>query len=83
VKRNSLGQELEECARQYAEVPPSTLKWVKHLTNQAFDLSFEAFLEEMDRVMRVVLVSEEHLAAREAWRERRDRRLQGVKKIRD
>lgn len=74
VKRISLEQELEEWARRYAEVPPSTLKWVKHLTNQAFELSFDAFLEEMDRAMRVVLVSAEHLAAREAWRERRKRR---------
>lgn len=74
VGRDSLEYELEEWAKRYAEVPPSTLKWVKHLTNQSFDLPFEAFLDEMDKAMRVVLVSEEHLAACQAWRERRERR---------
>jgi enoyl-CoA hydratase/carnithine racemase len=77
VARSRLERELEEWANRYKDVPASTLKWVKHLTNQAFDLPFEAFLEEMDKAMQVVLVSEEHLAAREAWRQRRQRRQQG------
>jgi enoyl-CoA hydratase/carnithine racemase len=77
VAKSGLEYELREWANRYKEVPASTLKWVKHLTNQAFDLPFEAFLEEMDEAMRVVLVSEEHLAARQAWRERRDRRRRG------
>src|SRR5438034_6938183 len=47
------------------------LTWAKRLTNQAFDLSFEEFLAEIDRAMDVVLGSEEHLAARRAWRERK------------
>jgi enoyl-CoA hydratase/carnithine racemase len=76
VARNSLEQELQECANRYKEVPVSTLKWVKHLTDQALDLPFEAFLQEMDKAMGVVLVSEEHLAARQAWRERKHRRRQ-------
>jgi enoyl-CoA hydratase/carnithine racemase len=77
VARNRLEDALREWADRYKEVPTSTLKWVKQLTNQAMDLSFDAFLEEMDRAMQVALVSEEHLAARQAWRERRDRRRRG------
>jgi enoyl-CoA hydratase/carnithine racemase len=77
VARNSLDGALREWANRYKEVPAATLKWVKQLTNQALDLPFDAFLEEMDRAMQVVLVSEEHLAARQAWRERRQRRQQG------
>jgi enoyl-CoA hydratase/carnithine racemase len=77
VARSSLDGALREWANRYKEVPAATLKWVKHLTNQAFGLPFEDFLEEMDRAMQVVLVSEEHLAARQAWRERRQRRQRG------
>jgi hypothetical protein len=63
---------------RYKEVPHSTLKWVKNLTNQALDLPFEAFLVEMDKAMAVVLDSEELLAARQAWRERKNRRHHGA-----
>lgn len=79
VARSSLEQELQRMADLYGEVSASTLKWVKHLTNQAFDLQFEDFLSEMDKAMGVVLISEEHLAARREWRERRLRRRQGRK----
>ena len=76
VARNRLEEALREEAERYAAVPVSTLRWVKHLTNQAFDLPFKEFLAEMDRAMRAVLVSEEHLAARQAWRERKEHRRQ-------
>ena len=74
VPRSSLEHELQEWANRYREVPASTLKWVKHLTNKAIDLPFEDFLEEMDKAMQAVLVSEEHQAARQVWRERKHRR---------
>lgn len=77
VARDNLESTLQEWAYRYKDVPHATLKWVKHLTNQAFDLPFESFLEEMDRAMSVVLNSEEHLAARQAWRERKKRHRKG------
>lgn len=77
--RNSLEDELQKWAGRYKEVPTGTLKWVKRLTNQALDLPFEGFLEEMDKAMQVVLVSEEHQAARRAWRKRKRRRKEGKK----
>jgi len=74
VAQGDLESALQEWANRYQEVPQTTLKWVKHLTNQAFDLSFEEFLGEMDKAMEVVLESKEHLAARQAWRERKNHR---------
>ncbi len=76
VPRGNLEREIQEWTKRYMEVSASTLKWVKHLTNQSMDLPFEDFLNEMDEAMRVVLVSEEHLAARQAWRERKHRSRQ-------
>jgi len=71
VPRESLDRELEAMATLYLEVPAPTLKWAKRLTNQAFDLPFEHFLDEFDRAMEVVLASDEHQAALRAWRERK------------
>jgi enoyl-CoA hydratase/carnithine racemase len=73
VDRSRLVEELQAWEQRYREVPTNTLKWVKRLTNQALDLPFEGFLREMDEAMGVVLASEEHLAARQAWRERKKR----------
>ena len=70
VPRADLERELAAWAARYLEVPRPSLTWAKRLTNQAFDLSFEEFLAEIDRAMEVVLGSEEHQAARRAWRER-------------
>jgi enoyl-CoA hydratase len=77
--RSNLEHELDVWADRYKEVPVATLKWVKRLTNQALDLPFEEFLEQMDEAMGVVLVSEEHQAARRAWRERKLRRRKNGK----
>ena len=71
VPRADLERELERWAARYLEVPRPSLTWAKRLTNQAFDLSFEEFLAEYDRAMTVVLASEEHQAARKAWKERK------------
>jgi enoyl-CoA hydratase/carnithine racemase len=77
VARSRLEDELQAWATRYQEVPTATLKWVKHLTNLAVDLPFAGFLAEMDKAMEVVLASEEHLAARQTWRDRKHRRRQG------
>lgn len=66
-----LERELDAWAARYLEVPPPSITWAKRLTNQAFDLSFEEFLVEIDRAMDVVLASEEHQAARRAWKARK------------
>jgi len=71
VPRADLERELAAWAARYLEVPRPSLTWAKRLTLQAFDLSFEEFLAEMDRAMEVVLASEEHQAARRAWTERK------------
>ena len=71
VPRADLERELERWAARYLEVPRPSLTWAKRLANQAFDLSFEEFLAEYDRAMTVVLASEEHQAARKAWKERK------------
>jgi enoyl-CoA hydratase/carnithine racemase len=71
VSRGNLDGELEGWATRYLDVPRPSLTWAKRLTNQAFDLSFEEFLGEFDQAMNVVLGSEEHQAARRAWKERK------------
>jgi len=77
VARRDLEGELEAYARRYLEVPAPSLRWAKRLSNQAFDLPFERFLEELDRAMAIVLVSEEHQAARRAWLARKAGRGDG------
>ncbi len=77
VARRDLEGELEAYARRYLEVPAPSLTWAKRLSNQAFDLPFERFLEELDRAMAIVLVSEEHQAARRAWLARKAGRGDG------
>lgn len=76
VSRDNLERELEAWAERYLEVPAPSLKWAKRLTNQAFELPFELFLEQLDKAMELVLASEEHQAARRAWRDRKSRRSQ-------
>jgi enoyl-CoA hydratase/carnithine racemase len=71
VARPELEREIAAWAARYLEVPRPSLTWAKRLTLQAFDLSFEQFLAQMDRAMEVVLTSEEHQAARRAWTERK------------
>ncbi len=73
VPARDLERELEAWAGRYLEVPAPSLKWAKRLTNHAFDLPFEPFLEEFDAAMEVVLASEEHRAALQAWRARKPR----------
>jgi enoyl-CoA hydratase/carnithine racemase len=77
VPRRDLDAELDAWARRYLEVPAPSLRGAKRLANQAFDLSFEAFLGEIDREMEIALASEEHQAARRAWLARRERRRGG------
>src|SRR5881628_1292544 len=71
VPRADLEGELAAWAARYLDVPRPSLTWAKRLTSLAFDLTFEEFLAEFDRAMDVVLGSEEHRAARRAWKERK------------
>lgn len=68
-----LERELERWAVRYLEVPRPSLAGAKRLSNMAFDLTFEQFHAQMDRAMDAVLRSEEHQAARQAWRNRKSR----------
>ncbi len=69
VPRADLESELEAWAQLYLEVPRVSVVWSKRLSNMAFDLDFERFLEEYDRAVDAVISSEEHQAARREWME--------------
>src|SRR5919202_1033511 len=71
VPRAELESELESWVQQYLEVPRVSVVWSKRLSNQAFDLGFEQFLEEYDRAVEAVVSTEEHQAARREWMESR------------
>ena len=67
VPRAQLDEELLDWAKRYREVPAASLEWAKRLCNQAFDLPFAAFADEISDAMAVVIATEEHLALRRAW----------------
>ena len=71
VPRAKLEDELESWVQQYLEVPRVSVVWSKRLSNQAFDLDFEQFLEEYDRAVEEITATEEHQAARREWMESR------------
>jgi enoyl-CoA hydratase/carnithine racemase len=70
VPRDDLDAELHAWAKRYAEVPRPSLAAAKRLTNLAYDLPFEAFVEAIGKEMAAVLATEEHMAARRAWADR-------------
>ncbi|MDQ3946237.1 MAG: enoyl-CoA hydratase/isomerase family protein [Actinomycetota bacterium] len=67
VPRTQLEEELMAWAKRYGEVPAASVAWAKQLCNQAYDLPFEGFLDELSDAMAVVISTEEHLALRRAW----------------
>ena len=70
VPRTDLESELEAWAERYLEVPRPSLAWSKRLSNLAFDLTFEQFLEEeYDRAVDALISTPEHQAARREWME--------------
>ena len=71
VPRPQLHDELLDWAKRYGEVPAGSVKWAKQLCNQAYDLPFEGFVDELSDAMSVVISTDEHLALRRAWAARR------------
>ncbi len=71
VPRAELENELESWVQWYLAVPRVSVVYSKRLSNQAFDLDFEQFLEEYDKAVEAVTVTEEHQAARREWMETR------------
>jgi enoyl-CoA hydratase len=71
VPRSKLEEEVEAWAQRYLEVPRPSIVWAKRLSNAAYDLPFEGFLEEYDRAVDAVISTEEHHAARREWLESR------------
>ncbi len=67
VPRAQLDEELRDWAKRYAEVPSASISWAKRLCNQAYDLPFEAALDQLSDAMSIVISTEEHLALRRAW----------------
>jgi enoyl-CoA hydratase/carnithine racemase len=67
VPRPQLNEELLDWAKRYGEVPAGSVKWAKQLCNQAYDLPFEGFVDELSDAMSAVIGTEEHLALRRAW----------------
>jgi enoyl-CoA hydratase/carnithine racemase len=74
VPRDALAGELEVWAKRYAEMPAPNAAWIKRLADQAYDLPFDDFLGVMDAGMAEVLATDEHMAARRAWLDRRQGR---------
>jgi enoyl-CoA hydratase/carnithine racemase len=71
VPRAELENELESWVQRYLEVPRVSVVHSKKLTNMAFDLDFEQFLEEYDKAVETVTATEEHQTARREWMETR------------
>ena len=67
VPRTDLRKELEAWTQRYLEVPRPSIVWSKWLSNRAYDLTFERFLEEYDQAVDAVISTEEHQAARREW----------------
>ena len=67
VPQARLAEELADWAKRYAEVPAASLSFAKQLCNQAYDLPFEGFVDELSDAMSAVIGTEEHLALRRAW----------------
>jgi enoyl-CoA hydratase len=67
VPRTDLRKELEAWTQRYLEVPRPSIVWSKRLSNRAYDLTFEQFLEEYDQAVDAVISTEEHQAARREW----------------
>jgi enoyl-CoA hydratase len=71
VPRAELENELESWVQRYLGVPRVSVVHSKKLTNMAFDLDFEQFLEEYDKAVETVTATEEHQTARREWMETR------------
>jgi enoyl-CoA hydratase len=71
VPSAELENELESWVQRYLEVPRVSVVHSKKLTNMAFDLDFEQFLEEYDKAVETVTATEEHQTARREWMETR------------
>jgi enoyl-CoA hydratase len=71
VLRADLERELETWVQQYLEVPRVSVVHSKKLSNLAFDLDFERFLEAYDKAVETVTATEEHQAARREWMKQR------------
>ncbi|HEY3238160.1 MAG TPA: enoyl-CoA hydratase/isomerase family protein, partial [Acidimicrobiia bacterium] len=67
VAREHLKVEIRTWAERYLKVPTESVAWAKHLCNRAYDIPFESGLDELSEAMKVVLATEDHLAARRAW----------------
>lgn len=71
VPRAEFESELDSWVQWYLEVPRVSVVHSKRLSNMAFDLDFEQFLEEYDKAVETVTATEEHQAARREWMETR------------
>jgi enoyl-CoA hydratase len=71
IPRAELENELDSWVQWYLEVPRVSVVYSKKLSNMAFDLDFEQFLEEYDKAVETVTATEEHQAARREWMETR------------
>jgi enoyl-CoA hydratase/carnithine racemase len=69
VPRTELENELATWVQWYLEVPRVSVVHSKRLSNMAFDLDFEQFLEEYYKAVETVTATEEHQAARREWME--------------
>ena len=63
-------------AERYLRTPWTAVRLAKQMTNRAFDLPFDAFLQEYFDAQTAAMQSVEHSAARAAYREEQVRKHQ-------
>jgi enoyl-CoA hydratase/carnithine racemase len=63
-------------AQRYLRSPWTAVLLSKQLTNRAFDLPFDAFLQEYAAAQNEAMQSEDHVAALQAYREEQERKRQ-------
>jgi enoyl-CoA hydratase/carnithine racemase len=75
VPENDFDRTVKDLTRSYLKIASEGQRQTKHLLNLAFDLDWDAFLEEYMRSQKKTLASAEHREAMTAYREKREPRF--------
>lgn len=75
VPENDFDRTVKELTRSYLKIASEGQRQTKHLLNLAFDLDWDAFLEEYMHSQKKTLSSAEHREAMTAYREKREPRF--------
>jgi enoyl-CoA hydratase/carnithine racemase len=72
-----LAQKVHDAASAYLAIPFASVLLSKQMTNRAFDLPFDAFLQEYFDAQTRAMASEDHFAAMRAYKEEQERKKAG------